>query len=319
MFKYIYKVTNLVNNKIYIGQTVKHPQQRFEEYCNAKYLLGKAVAKYGKENFSLEIIEYTENFNERERFWIDFYDSGVPKGYNIMYGEQFISFSQQEEIIQELYNGLTYKEIAKKYNVGIGLVSGINNGSKYFNSSYDYPIKVFSQRDLTKEKVSEIEQLMLNFSKTIQEFTEENQEYHRTTLFMINKGEHKYSNKNLSFPLCYFDRVIKKEVVKQVEQELKTSKKSLMTIGRQYQISKDSVEIINRGMHRFSTEKNKRIRRVRNLSLEEVSQIEELLKNNSVAEVCKITGRSQSVVRKIKFHRHSLSSKPVETISLIGE
>lgn len=46
-------------------------------------LINSAIKKYGKENFSFEILEYAENYNEREKFWIKYYNSKVPNGYNI--------------------------------------------------------------------------------------------------------------------------------------------------------------------------------------------------------------------------------------------
>jgi len=65
----IYKTTNLINNRIYIGK---------DKYNNPKYLgsgklLKQAIKKYGKENFKKEILDYCsdeEHLNEREKFWI---------------------------------------------------------------------------------------------------------------------------------------------------------------------------------------------------------------------------------------------------------
>lgn len=95
---YIYKITNNINNKIYIGQTIKaRPTDRFSQH---RYLarhsgqeksisyLHQAMAKYGVDNFSFEIIENIENdkLNEREQYWIAQYNSLVPQGYNLTIG-----------------------------------------------------------------------------------------------------------------------------------------------------------------------------------------------------------------------------------------
>ena len=77
MMKSIYKITNLINNKVYIGQSV-HPERRWHEHIwgNNKYksYIHSAIKKYGVENFLFEIIESNiENYNEREIYWINFY------------------------------------------------------------------------------------------------------------------------------------------------------------------------------------------------------------------------------------------------------
>ena len=54
-FGYVYKTTNKVNNKIYVG---KHKSNRFDEnYLGSGVLLSSAIKKYGKENFITEVLE----------------------------------------------------------------------------------------------------------------------------------------------------------------------------------------------------------------------------------------------------------------------
>lgn len=88
----IYKIVNKINNKVYIGQTIRTLEERwkshFYETVNQKLntKLGKAIRKYGFESFSIEIIESTEELDSRERYWIDFYQSFGKNGYNIKIG-----------------------------------------------------------------------------------------------------------------------------------------------------------------------------------------------------------------------------------------
>jgi len=89
-YGYIYLTTNLINGKIYIGQhSLKSTQYNYKG--SGKKLL-RAFKKYGKENFKTEIIEWCNSFdelNEREKYWIDKYDSrNRKKGYNITEGGQ---------------------------------------------------------------------------------------------------------------------------------------------------------------------------------------------------------------------------------------
>lgn len=89
---YIYKITNNINEKIYIGQTSYSLDKRFKEHCkdafrnqNEKRPLYSAMRKYGIENFHIELIEETDDLNEREKYWIAFYE-GYSQGYNATKG-----------------------------------------------------------------------------------------------------------------------------------------------------------------------------------------------------------------------------------------
>ena len=91
MEKYIYKITNKINNKCYIGQTSDY-KRRFQEHKMKGYgnennkLLYYAFDKYGIDNFTFEIIEdKTPLYNEREKYWIKYYDS-FENGYNMTEG-----------------------------------------------------------------------------------------------------------------------------------------------------------------------------------------------------------------------------------------
>lgn len=65
----IYKTTNLVNGKIYVGQ---HYTSADDGYLGSGNILIQSIKKYGKENFIREILEHCnlDNVNEREIYWI---------------------------------------------------------------------------------------------------------------------------------------------------------------------------------------------------------------------------------------------------------
>jgi len=86
----IYLIKNIINNKIYVGQTVNSLKERFYGHQRHKNgLIGEAIRKYGKDNFLVEEIETCETIeklNEREIFWIQYYNSIAPNGYNLLLG-----------------------------------------------------------------------------------------------------------------------------------------------------------------------------------------------------------------------------------------
>lgn len=89
----IYKITNLVTNKVYIGQTIVSIKKRWGDHCskgsNCRFL-SKSIAKHGKNNFHIEEIDRAdtlEDLNKKEAYWIDFYKSTDPEfGYNLSSG-----------------------------------------------------------------------------------------------------------------------------------------------------------------------------------------------------------------------------------------
>jgi hypothetical protein len=81
----IYKTTNLLNEKIYVGQDSKNNP---EYYGSGKYFLN-AVKKHGKENFKKQITcecSSKEELNKKEKFWIKELNSKYPNGYNLSSG-----------------------------------------------------------------------------------------------------------------------------------------------------------------------------------------------------------------------------------------
>lgn len=86
----IYKITNKINGKCYVGQSI-HIKKRFQEHIKSKFdtPLCKAFKKYGIENFDFEIIEECkkQELNEKEIYYIKIFHSCVDEhGYNLTYG-----------------------------------------------------------------------------------------------------------------------------------------------------------------------------------------------------------------------------------------
>lgn len=87
---WIYKITNIQNNKVYIGQTIRPIQDRFHRHINDALNnildthFARAIRKYGKDNFIIEQIDQAQTQDElnlKEQYWIQYYNS-VQEGYN---------------------------------------------------------------------------------------------------------------------------------------------------------------------------------------------------------------------------------------------
>jgi len=83
---FIYKTTNLVNGKYYIG---KYAGKR-STYLGSGVALRKSIEKYGRRNFKRQILEYCNSLQElsdREKYWIDLFDAvNDPRSYNLTEG-----------------------------------------------------------------------------------------------------------------------------------------------------------------------------------------------------------------------------------------
>ena len=88
----IYKIENKLNGKVYIGQTIGTLQHRIGQHkSNAKRssVISAAIRKYGWENFEAKIIDEAksvEELNQKEVYWISYYKSVAPNGYNLEAG-----------------------------------------------------------------------------------------------------------------------------------------------------------------------------------------------------------------------------------------
>ena len=85
----VYKITNKINNKVYIGRSINILERWKAHRLNAgrlTTLISKALAKYGIENFIFEVLEECkeEQLHNREQYWIDYYNSLNPNGYNMV-------------------------------------------------------------------------------------------------------------------------------------------------------------------------------------------------------------------------------------------
>jgi group I intron endonuclease len=148
----IYKITNLTNGKIYVGQAVSHilNHKRYRPYgregrfrChiseafsikkNQSHYLNNAIRKYGTESFVVELIEYCKNVDadERETYYIKELNSLYPSGYNLKNGGT--TFTHCDESKKRVSDGVTRYFKDKKHQRFIGIQSISDDIDKYIH------------------------------------------------------------------------------------------------------------------------------------------------------------------------------------------
>lgn len=261
--KDIYLIKNKINNKIYIGQSV-NAERRFAQHCKSNYdnsLIDAAIQKYGKSNFSLEILErQISNYNEREKYWICKLNSITPEGYNvciggeeppIYYGVEHPNASIKSlEILNSLKQDLvttklSYSELAQKYNTNKKTVLRINNGISYASPTENYPLRknVNLNGKLTEDQVDEIIEI-LQFS--YRQYGDIGRQYGVgvNAIQLINSGE-THHRTNIEYPIRKYKNsgqpAVTYEQVTEIINLLKNTSLSKREIARRFGLSSHNV------------------------------------------------------------------------------
>ena len=138
----IYKITNQVNGKCYIGQTIKTAEERWKEHRQHAFgthpndqnkALYRAIRKYGLDNFTFEVVQDNiqthEQLDKAEIYWIDFYNSFV-HGYNATFGGQkYHAILPNEEIIADYMKTKSARKTAEKFGLDHSTVDDILNAN----------------------------------------------------------------------------------------------------------------------------------------------------------------------------------------------
>jgi len=164
-YHFIYKTTNLLSGKYYIGM---HSTDNLEDgYLGSGNRIRLAVRKHGKENFKREILEYCETREElgkREEDIVNLDEIAKVECMNLIVGGVISGFMDEEHMIkcsvagqkafrEKFNNDLNYKkEILVK--MSLGAIKAMSEGKmKPWSETYDWTGKNHS--DETKHKISE--------------------------------------------------------------------------------------------------------------------------------------------------------------------
>ena len=164
---YIYLIENKINDKKYVGKTYLTIQKRWGEHCrDSKRFdrpLYRAIRKYGIENFSIKELEYCDNLEEREKYWISFYDSYY-NGYNATLGGDGRSYFEysDEEVITKYKELLSINKTADFFNCRVETIRArlinnnipiLKNGNIYSENRGQWQAKKVEQYSLEGEYI----------------------------------------------------------------------------------------------------------------------------------------------------------------------
>ena len=269
MVKEIYIIRNYINDKVYIGQSVDSKQRWANHLSNARHknrwsAIDFSMAKHGIENFYYEIIETTENYNERERYWIQYYNSVLPNGYNCDLGGSGLSGVEShnglikdqemlESIITELIAGnKSQVMIGEQYGISKKIISAINRGTAYRQPGIQYPIRRKIQ-DLVESDAKKIQQDLLTGKVTCPELALKYQ-YSLSAIQAVNKGW-VFNNSEYTYPLFKGFSCNKKfspQEIQEIQELLMNTKILQKDIAAKYNMTATYIRDINSGRNQYN-------------------------------------------------------------------
>jgi group I intron endonuclease len=254
----LYLITNNINGKQYIGQTIRKLSHRYAEHCSSVIakgsLIQRAIHKYGKDNFTMVLIQTCNSQEELDKAEIDAiikYNTQSPNGYNLSLGGKGGSKSLETRAKMRIANKRPHKEETKRK-------------LRYINTG-----KTLS--DATKKKISET--LKRNGHRKGAPFTEEHKrnigkasrgrQFSPESIQLISEklsGENnpnfgkkrsdeykqKMSEKMKEIKKGQPRRKLNEEKVKEIKILLR-QKKSITSISKIYGVSFETISDINKG------------------------------------------------------------------------
>lgn len=223
MKKAIYKITNDINDKVYIGQSNnpdarwrKHKADTINNIDIGKSAIHDAMRSFGVEHFQLSVIGWFDDYNEKEQYYIQEYNSIIPNGYNILsggnepphkYGEDHHNSVYSQDLIDNIINDLlshkyTQKQIEDKYNVNQQLITSINRGVTHRREGIQYPIIKTSKYHCDNNTIEAIRYLLANSVCTCAEIGAYFG-FDTSTIKAINSGRNHYDD-NIQYPIRNF-------------------------------------------------------------------------------------------------------------------
>lgn len=222
--KAIYKITNKLNNKSYIGQS-NNPTHRWKKHkwiaLSKNYVTGKspihdALLSVGVDNFEFTIIGWFKDYNDKEREYIKKENSLVPNGYNLLeggeepphkYGENHHNSKYSQKIINKTIELLLEKrktqiEICDYLKVSPQFVTSVNRGIVHRRKGLKYPLVKTSKYHCSEETLDKIIFLLKYSTCTCSEIALYFG-FDTSAIKAINSGRNHF-NSNITYPIRNF-------------------------------------------------------------------------------------------------------------------
>lgn len=277
----IYKITNLVNNKVYIGKTIRNTKTRWQEHIQYSKLINRydtplyrAIRKYNIENFSFEILEDNikslEELNQKEKDYIIKYNStSHESGYNVAFGGDggrvSSKLTEQQvfkiiEILSDINNLQSFGEIGESFGVSGSVIRSINQGISWYQSNIEYPIRKYNVTGLTIDRetytriISDIQNTNLQLQDIANKYG-----LSESRMTAINQGKECYSKDSLyyqgiytgDFPIRKPNRTItSKENYIYIFYDVLFTTNSIAKIGEKYGVKGNTIQYIITGKRR---------------------------------------------------------------------
>ena len=278
---YIYKYTNKITGKHYIGQTNDlrkryngHKSESFNPNAKGYDLpFHCAIRKYGMENFSYDVLEEIADgesqafINEREIYFIGYYHSLVKdNGYNLTIGgdgspklpltyeeklkrSKLFTGEEIQDIQKRLLNDEEYDDIEKIYAPKLKrtFLVNINTGANFYNPEFNYPLKKNAKSRFSQKEIRAIKEKIkagIKYSEIQKEFNIKSAGF----ISMINTGKYFFSEEDI-YPLC--DKSGQKAAneiwIQGIIKDILETNLSLANIAKKWEKSYSTVKNINSG------------------------------------------------------------------------
>lgn len=202
MDKIVYKITNNINGKVYVGQT-NNLKRRIQEHKHDKrdgHPIYSAIKEFGWENFSTEILYEGPDYDKKEEEYIAQFESYDPqKGYNVLPGrinscgeinpDAVISNELATKIINDLMTtDLTCGQIAEQYAIREYIVRNINYGKSFRQMNLSYPIRnttIMKTKKIINNIISDLKNDYMSYDDICNKY-----QIPKYVLMSINAGKH---------------------------------------------------------------------------------------------------------------------------------